>query len=144
MAPLTTSLTLLLETAMGIALILGAFLARRRNFRAHAWCQSAVVLFNLGVIAIAMAPSIYARVAPKIPQRLGKPYYAIATTHAALGAATEFAAIYVLLAAGTHLLPAKLRLSNFKPAMRAVLVLWWIALLLGLLTYAKWYIPKAL
>ena len=144
MAPLTANLTLLLEFAMGIALILGAFLARRQSFRAHAWCQSAVVLFNLGIIAITMAPSFYTHVAPRIPQRLRKPYYAIATTHAALGAVTEFAAIYILLAAGTRVLPSKLRLTNFKPAMRAVLVLWWVVLLLGLLTYAKWYIPKAL
>jgi hypothetical protein len=26
--------------------------------------------------------------------------------------------------------------------MRSVLVLWWLALLLGFTTYARWYVPK--
>src|ERR1700720_1684246 len=84
-APWQADLTLLIEAVMGIALLAGAVLARRRHYRAHAWCQSAIVLLNLVVIGFAMVPSFYSQLAPKIPQAMRKSYYAIATGHAALG-----------------------------------------------------------
>ena len=104
-APWQADLTLLIEAAMGIALLAGAVLARRRHYRAHAWCQSAVVLLNLVVIGFAMAPSFYSQLAPKIPQAMRKSYYAIAAGHAALGVVAELTGLYVILAAGTNVLP---------------------------------------
>ena len=49
--------------------------------------------------------------------------------------------MYVVLAAGTRILPEKLRITKYKVCMRTVLVLWWIVLLLGMATYARWYVP---
>jgi len=43
-APRYADPVLLLEIGMGVALLVGAILARMRRFRAHAACQSAVVL----------------------------------------------------------------------------------------------------
>jgi hypothetical protein len=40
-APLSADVTLVIEIAMGVALILGMLLARRQSYRAHHWCQSA-------------------------------------------------------------------------------------------------------
>jgi uncharacterized membrane protein YozB (DUF420 family) len=140
-APPYANLILLLEIAMGVGLLIGALLARRRRFRAHAWCQSAIVLLNLAVIALVMIPSFRAHVTPKIPLKLGQPYYALATAHAALGLITEIAGLYILLAAGTSVLPEKFRITKYKLWMRTVLVLWWVVLLLGLATYARWYVP---
>ena len=137
----TADLTVLLEIGMGLCLLGGAMLARRKRYRQHAWCQSAVVLLNLLVIAIAMIPSFHSRVAPKIPERLGRSFYALATTHAALGSVAELSAIYILIAAGTDILPEQLRIKEYKTAMRAVLLLWWLVLLLGLGTYVRWYVP---
>jgi uncharacterized membrane protein YozB (DUF420 family) len=93
------------------------------------------------VVVLIMAPSFYVHVSPKIPLRLGKAYYALATSHAALGTFTEVAALYILLAAGTKVLPSKLRMTDYKPWMRSVLVLWWLELVLGLATYTRWYVP---
>lgn len=140
-APRYADLLLLLEIAMGLALLAGALLARLRRFRAHAVCQSAIVLLNLWVIGLVMLPSFRAHVAPRIPQKLGKSFYALATVHAALGTIAESAALYILLAAGTNLLPRKLRITRYKLWMRAVLVAWWLVVLLGLVTYARWYLP---
>jgi len=126
---------------MGVGLLIGAQLARRRRFRAHAWCQSAIVLLNLAVIALAMVPSFQLQVIPKVPCKLGKAYYALATAHAALGTITEIAGLYVVIAAGTRVLPEKLRIAKYKAWMRTVLVLWWAVLLLGFATYSRWYIP---
>jgi uncharacterized protein (TIGR03382 family) len=141
-APPYAHLTLLLEIAMGVGLLIGAWLARRRRFRQHAWCQSAIVLLNLAVIVLVMMPSFQVQVVPEIPLRLAKTYYALATAHAALGTSTEIAGLYILLAAGTGVLPEKFRITKYKAWMRTVLVLWWFVLLLGLATYARWYVPR--
>lgn len=141
MAPPYANLILFLEIAMGVGLLVGAFLARRRRFRQHAWCQSVIVLLNLIVIVLVMIPSFRAHVSPKIPLKLGRPYYALATAHAALGTITEIAGLYILLVAGTSVLPEKLRITNYKLWMRTVLALWLVVLLLGLATYTRWYVP---
>jgi uncharacterized membrane protein YozB (DUF420 family) len=141
-ATFSADLVLLFELAMGLALLAGALLARLRKFQAHAWCQSTAVLLNAGVIAIVMVPSFSRHVWPRIPLKIGKSYYAMATAHATLGAIVECAALYILVAAGTTLMPEKLRLTRYKLCMRTVLVGWWAVLLLGVATYARWYIPN--
>ena len=127
---------------MGVGLLAGALLARLKRFRQHAWCQSVIVLVNLSLIVVAMLPSFRVYVAPRIPLKLGKAYYAVATAHAALGTLAEVGGLYILLAVGTNLLPPRLRIRNYKLWMRTVLVLWWAVLLLGWATYARWYVPK--
>jgi uncharacterized membrane protein YozB (DUF420 family) len=140
-APGYADLVLLLEIAMGVGLLIGALLARLRRFRQHAWCQSVVVLLNLALIMLTMIPSFRVHVSPKIPIKLGRAYYALATAHAALGSVTEISGLYILLAAGTSVLPEQFRITKYKAWMRSVLVLWWLVLLLGLATYARWYVP---
>jgi hypothetical protein len=83
-APRTADVVLLLECGMGVALLIGAVLARMRRFRLHAWCQSVIVLLNFVVIVLIMVPSFHVHVSPKIPLKLGKAYYALATAHGAL------------------------------------------------------------
>jgi len=141
-APLSVDIVLLLEIAMGAALLLGAWLARAKRYRQHAWSQSFVVLLNLVVITLTMVPSFQAHVLPRIPAKLSKPYFALATAHAAVGSIAELAALYILLAAGTRVLPERLRLTRYKLWMRTVLVLWWLVLFLGFATYARWYVPN--
>jgi uncharacterized membrane protein YozB (DUF420 family) len=140
-APFYADMTLLIEAAMGVGLLIGALLARLGRFRQHAYCQSVIVLLNLALIVLMMIPSFRVHVSPRIPLRLGKAYYALATAHAALGSVTEVAGLYILLAAGTSVLPHKFRITKYKAWMRTVLVLWWLVLLLGLATYARWYVP---
>ncbi|HLZ12393.1 MAG TPA: DUF420 domain-containing protein [Candidatus Acidoferrum sp.] len=136
------NLVLALEIAMGVGLVVGAWLARKGRFRQHAWCQSTIVLLNLAVVAVMMVPSFRDRVLPRIPAKLGKAYYALATTHAVLGTVTELAGLYILLSAGTSILPVKFRITKYKAWMRTVLVLWWVVLLFGFATYARWYVPN--
>jgi uncharacterized membrane protein YozB (DUF420 family) len=129
---------------MGAGLLVGAWLARKKRFRQHAWCQSFIVLLNLAVVAVMMIPSFRVYVFPRLPSKLGKAYYALATTHGAFGTASELAGLYILLSAGTTVLPDKSRITNYKVWMRSVLVLWWVVLLLGLATYMSWYVPHLL
>jgi hypothetical protein len=114
-----------------------------RWIRLHAWCQSVIVLLNLVVvIVLIMVPSFHVHVSPKIPLKLGMAYYALATAHGALGSVKEVAGLYILLAAGTNVLPHNFRVTEYKVWMRSLLVLLWLAFLLGLATYARWYVPN--
>ena len=140
-APWGTDLTLVLELAMGLGLLIGALLARMRRYGPHAWCQSTVVLVNLALIAATMVPSFRNLVIPALPGKVGKSYYALAAAHAALGVVVECAGLYILLAVGTKLLPERFRITRTKLWMRSVLVLWWTVLVLGLATYIRWYRP---
>ena len=140
-APRYADLILLLEIAMGFGLLLGALLARKQKFQLHARCQSLVVLLNLVIIALVMVPSFHNSVSPRIPSKLGKAYVALATAHGLFGGIVECAALYILLAAGTKLLPEKFRLKRYKLWMRTLLAAWWLVLLLGVATYLRWYVP---
>lgn len=140
-APQVADLILLLEIAMAVGLLVGAWLARTKRFGSHGLCQSVIVVLNTAVVALMMIPSFRVHVFSRIPARLGKAYYALATAHAGLGTLTELAALYILLSAGTHALPERLRITKYKPWMRSVLVLWWGVLFLGIATYTRWYVP---
>ena len=140
-APRYADLVLLLEIGMGLGLLAGALLARMRRFQAHALCQSVIVLLNFVVIVLVMIPSFRSDLSPRIPLKLGKAYYALATAHGAMGSIVECLALYILVAAGTNLLPNKLRIKRYKLWMRTVLMAWWVVLFFGLATYARWYIP---
>jgi uncharacterized membrane protein YozB (DUF420 family) len=142
-ASLAADRTLVIETAMGVALGIGAILARVRKYRAHGWCQSAVVLLNLAVISQYMVPSFRRQILPEIPASLGEWHYGIAAIHGALGTAAELLALYVVLVAGTNLLPKRLRFTQYKRWMRVTLAMWWIELLLGMALYVQWYgVPR--
>lgn len=138
-APPAANVVLAVEVLMGLALLYGTVLARRKRFKAHAWCQFTVVLLNLLVIGSFMVPSFHRAVEPGIPSHLGRSYYLLATLHGILGLAAELFGLYVLMVAGTKLLPEQLRFTRYKLWMRAVLVVWWLELVLGLATYHRWY-----
>src|SRR5258708_36773660 len=89
-----------------------------------------------------MLPSFRSHVWPRIPRKLGNSYYAMATAHAALGTVVECAGLYLLLAAGTTVMPEKLRIMRYKLWMRIVLTALWFAILLGATMYALWDIPS--
>ena len=130
---------LLVQLAMGIALLAGAFLARAKRYTAHGICQALVLLLNLPMIALVMWPSFHQRVLPRLATRFAKRNYAIATAHGALGALAEVLGLYILLVAGTNVLPVTWRVQRWKLWMRIELVLWWVVLLLGFGTYYIWY-----
>ena len=132
-------LNLLIQIAMGVALLVGAFLARAKRYTAHAACQAAVLILNLTMIALVMWPSLHARVLPKLSTHFGKRYYAIAAIHGLLGAVAELFGLYILLVAGTDILPRSWRLQRWKLWMRIELALWWLVLLFGIGTYCLWY-----
>jgi plastocyanin/uncharacterized membrane protein YozB (DUF420 family) len=139
-ATFSADLNLVIQLVMGLALLLGMLLARRKHFTAHKYCQSSVLLLNLVLIILVMAPAFQRQVKPNLPANLGDAYYAVAAAHAVLGTIAEALGLYILLVAGTNWLPASWRFQRYKPWMRAELALWWLVVLLGLGTYYVWYL----
>ena len=138
-AGLKANFNLVSQLAMGIALIGGALLARAKRYTAHGICQSAVLLLNLIMIAFVMWPSFYGQVLPVLPKHLADRYYGAATAHGILGAIAEVLGLYIVLAVGTEILPPRLRIIRLKLWMRIELVLWWLVIVTGVLTYYVWY-----
>jgi uncharacterized membrane protein YozB (DUF420 family) len=134
-------LNLTVQLIMGLALIVGAFLARAKRYAAHGACMTAVLLLNLVPIAVVMWPSFAQLVLPRLAAHLHKRYYAVAAVHGVLGSAAELLGLYVLVVAGTNLLPEAWRFKRWKLWMRLELALWMVVLLSGIGTYIIWYTP---
>ena len=139
-------LNLVVQVVMALALLAGMGLARRGRFDAHGYCQSSVMLLNLLMIALVMSPAFHRQVQPNLTTGLGDAYYAVAAVHASLGTLAELLGLYVVLVAGTNVVPKRLRFTRYKPWMCTVLVLWWLVVFFGIGTYSVWYLapsPKA-
>ena len=67
-----------------------------------------------------------------------------ATAHGVLGALAEILGLYILLVAGTNVLPVSWRIERWKLWMRVELVRWWVVLLMGFGTYYLWYAAPSL
>ena len=143
-AGFSADLNLVIQLAMGGCLIMGALLAQAKHYTAHAICQTTVVILNLALIATIMGPAFEQQVVPGMPAHMGKLHYSIAALHGALGFATELLGLYILLVAGTNVLPQRWRFSRWKLLMRVELILWWAVIILGAVTYYVWYAGRSL
>jgi hypothetical protein len=131
---------LAVEVAFAVALLLGKFVVRSGHVRAHAYLQSGIVLANLPLVAVWMLPAYLADVLPGLPGEIAEPFYLFPTLMLAAGAAVEALGVYVILVAGTNLVPERFRFRQYKQWMRAVLALWWAVFLSGLATYYVWFV----
>jgi len=139
-APFSADLNLVVQVLMGAALIVGARLAKKGRYKAHAVCQTSVLLLNLAMIGLVMWPSFQQQVAPASAKALHKWYYQAAIIHAVLGTIAEVLGIYIVIVAGTKILPKRLQFTSWKWWMRTELVLWMIVLVSGFTTYCVWYL----
>jgi uncharacterized membrane protein YozB (DUF420 family) len=134
-------LNLIVQIVMGVALIAGAFLARAKRYSAHGACMITVLLLNLVPVGVVMWPSFDQLVLPRLTGHLHKRYYEVAAVHGILGAVAELLGLYILLVAGTNILPEVLRFRRWKLWMRVEIALWMAVLLTGIGTYVLWYTP---
>jgi uncharacterized membrane protein YozB (DUF420 family) len=139
-ATFEADLNLVVQLAMGVALIAGARLAKQKRYRAHGICQTTVLLLNLLMIGLVMGPSFQQQVKPALFKVRHRSYYRAATIHAGLGITAELLGLYIVIVAGTNALPRWLRFKHWKWWMRTELVLWVIALISGVGTYCAWYV----
>ena len=133
-------LNLVVQLIMGVALLAGAFLAKQKRYRAHGICQTTVLLLNLLLIGLVMWPSFQQQVKPALSKVLHKWYFEAAAIHAVFGVTAELLGLYIVIVAGTNVLPQWLRFKHWKWWMRTELLLWAIVLLSGVGTYCAWYV----
>jgi uncharacterized membrane protein YozB (DUF420 family) len=139
-APFTADFNLVMQLILGAALIAGVFFAKQKRFRAHGICQTTVLLVNLLMIGLVMVPSFQQQVRPAFPRVFHRFYFAMAMTHALVGIAAETLGLYIVVVAGTNLLPQWLCFTHWKRWMRAEAVFWSIVLVSGVGTYYAWYV----
>ncbi len=130
---------LVVQFVMGATLIAGAYLAKQKRYKAHGVCQTTVLLLNLLMIGLVMWPSFQQQVKPALSKVVHKWYYEVAIIHAVLGITAELLGLYIVIVAGTNVLPRWLRFKQWKWWMRTELALWMIVLLSGVGTYYAWY-----
>jgi uncharacterized membrane protein YozB (DUF420 family) len=127
-------LNLLVQLGLGLLLLGGLLLARRSRYALHGACQALALVVTLVMTAIWMLPAYHNNYGPAI-FRLGHRVNVAAAAHVVTGTVALVVGLYVVLVAGTPLVPRALRFSNYKAWMRALIAIWWLALLLGVLTY---------
>jgi len=140
-APLKADLNLVAQFVMALALIAGAVLAKRKRYTAHGICQTTVLLLNLVAIGLVMLPS-FQQANPTLPRILHRWLYTVAAIHALLGIAAELLGLYIVVVAGTKLLPQRLCVQNWKLCMRTELILWCVVMVTGVGTYCAWYVTQ--
>src|SRR5437762_746949 len=134
-ATFEADLNLMVQLVMGTALVAGVFLAKQKLYRAHGVCQTTVLLLNLLMIGLVMWPAFRRQVNPASLRVLHRSYYAAPMVHAALGTTAELLGLYIVLVAGTNVLPMWLRFTNWKVWMRTEFVLWFGVIISGMGTY---------
>jgi uncharacterized membrane protein YozB (DUF420 family) len=139
-APFAADVNLVMQFILGAALIAGVFFARHKCYRAHGICQTTVLLVNLLMIGLVMWPSFQQQLRPALPKVFHRLYYAAAMAHALAGITAEALGLYIVIVAGTSLLPQWLCFTHWKRWMRAEATLWSIVLVSGVATYYAWYV----
>jgi Ca2+/H+ antiporter len=71
-------LNLVVQLIMGVSLIVGTLLAKRKRYRAHGICQTTVLLLNLLMIGLVMGPSFQRQVKQALSKVTHKWYYEVA------------------------------------------------------------------
>ena len=127
-------LNLLIQTGLGLLLLVGFLLVRRSKYAMHGVCQSVALVGVIVMTTIWMLPAYHNNYGPVI-FKLGNRVNMAAAAHVVAGSVALLLGIYVVLVAGTPLVPKALRFSNYKAWMRTLITVWWLALLLGVLTY---------
>ena len=127
-------LNLLIQIGLGVLLFAGLLLARRSKYGMHGVCQSVTLVATLVMTAIWMLPAYHNNYGAVI-FKLGNRVNVAAAAHVVAGSVALLIGVYVVLVAGTPIVPKALRFTNYKAWMRMLITMWWLALLLGVLTY---------
>jgi len=134
-APFGADLNIVLQVGVGVLLLVGMELARRGRYRGHGICQSTAFVLVLVMTILWMIPAFHAIHADALGRRVVNRVTIAVAAHVAIGTAAMLVGAWVLLVAGTPLVPARLRFQNYKAWMRTLLTLWWLAIVLGVTIY---------
>ena len=134
-APWGADLNLLLQVGVGVLLLVGMRLARSGRYGAHGICQSCGFVLALTMTVLWMMPAFHVIHADALGRMVVNRVTVAVAIHVVVGTAALLVGAWVVLVAGTPLVPERLRFSDYKRWMRTLLTLWWLAIVLGLAIY---------
>ena len=135
---LVADVNLLLELLLVLGVTFGFWLARRGSIEAHRINQTSWVLVNATLVALIMISSMENVAIARIAD-LASPRTAFTWLHAALGACTVAAGLWLVLQMN-DVLPPRLHLRGWKTLMRITFAGYWAVALLGFTTYYFFYV----
>src|SRR5437773_931623 len=127
-APFGADLNLLVQIGVGLLLLGGLALARGGRYRAHGLCQSAGFVLAIVMTGLWMIPAFFTIHADALGRGVVNRVTLAVAAHVVVGTVALLVGAWVVLVAGTPLVPARLRFTSYKRWMRTLLALWWIAL----------------
>ncbi|MGH7382719.1 MAG: DUF420 domain-containing protein [Candidatus Methylomirabilales bacterium] len=138
---LAADINLAAQIVLLIGLWIGFYFARTGQVTRHAAMQTTMVMANLFFILMVMVPSFYQYVI--LGGTTGGIVARLMLIHGLLGVVAQGAGIYVILRMRTGLLPARLRVRDFRRMMRWTLWLWTVIFVLGIgIYYYRYLLPK--
>jgi uncharacterized membrane protein YozB (DUF420 family) len=134
-APWGADLNLVLQVGVGVLLLVGMALARRGRYGVHGICQSAGYVLALAMTVLWMMPAFHAIHADALGRGVVNRVTVAVALHVIVGTAALLLGAFIVLVAGTPIVPRRLHFSDYGKWMRTLLVLWWLAIVLGLAIY---------
>ena len=128
-------LNLLVQIALGVMLLGGMALARRGRHAAHGVCQASAFLLMLALTVLWMVPALRDTYADGLGRGVVNRVNVAVAAHVVLGTAVLVLGAWIVLVAGTPLVPRAWRFVSYARWMRTLLALWWLEIGLGVLTY---------
>jgi len=113
-APRGADLNLLLQVGVGLLLLIGFGLARRGRYGLHGICQSCGFVIALIMTVIWMIPAFHAIHADALGRGVVNRVTVAVAIHVVVGTAALLVGAWVILVAGTPLVPARFRFADYK------------------------------
>jgi uncharacterized membrane protein YozB (DUF420 family) len=133
-------LNLIAQLLLGLTLLVGVELARRGRYRGHGVCQTTALALTLVLTVAWMVPAFREVYEPSIDRGVVNRLNLAVAVHVMLGTLTLLLGAWVVLVAGTNVIPPSWRFKNYKGWMRTLLTLWWLGILFGVATY--WFASR--
>jgi plastocyanin/uncharacterized membrane protein YozB (DUF420 family) len=138
---LAADINLVAQILLLVGLWIGFYYARTKQIPKHANMQTTMVMANLLFVFFVMIPSFYQYVI--LGGTTGGVVAQLMLLHGVLGLIAELSGVYLVLRMRTALIPARLRIRNFKLVMRATLGLWTIIFVLGIgIYYYRYWVAR--
>src|SRR5262245_54008418 len=103
-------------------------LARRGRYGAHGVCQTLGFALAIAMTMLWMIPAFHAIHADALGRGVINRVTVAVAAHVVVGTLALLVGVWVILVAGTPLVPERLRFTSYKRWMRTLLTLWWLAI----------------
>ncbi len=140
-ATLVADINLILQIVILIVLMISTLQARKRGLSAHRTLLAIAVMLNAVLIIAIMNPSFF-RILPFALHNPGAPVPTLLWPHVSMGVVAELIGVYLVLSTNLDWGSSprlQQRQRRVRTALRIMLLLWALALAIGLAVYFRLY-----